>query len=360
MNISSPRPLVPSDRLRTSIRPGAHLERAVVANVIARAYPGGKAEQIARERYGDDASTLCLIERAAVSGATTTATGWAAELAAKSVGDFALSLPASAASQLFSAGLTVDMNGQNELAIPRLAGPLPVATFIDEVQPAPAVALLFGSTTLGPPGKLMLLAGYSRELARSSAAEAVIGAVFREAAAASLDAALFSTTAASSARPAGLLAGVTPLTPAAGGTYEAAATDMSALLGAVAAGGGGDIALVAGTRAAVAIKLRFPDLAFPIWVSTAIAADQLIALDTGSFIAAFGPVPEITASVETTVHFEDTAPLQIGTAGAPPTVAAPTRSAFQTASIVVRVVLDCAWMMRESSRVAVVNAVTWA
>jgi hypothetical protein len=77
-------------------------------------------------------------------------------------------------------------------------------------------------------------------------------------------------------------------------------------------------------------------------------------------LAGFSPTPRIDSSVEAVLHYEDTNPAQISTVGTPNVVAAPVRSAFQTDHIVLRVLLDCAWRMREPGRVAFVNGVTWA
>jgi hypothetical protein len=67
---------------------------------------------------------------------------------------------------------------------------------------------------------------------------------------------------------------------------------------------------------------------------------------------------DVETSIAATVHLEDTAPLPIGTPGSPPTVAAPTASAFQTYSIVVKVRARCAWCVQPGA-VAAVTGATW-
>ncbi len=83
-----------------------------------------------------------------------------------------------------------------------------------------------------------------------------------------------------------------------------------------------------------------------------------LAVDPTAFVAAFGTDPEITASNEATVHLEDSAPAQIGTAGTPNVVAAPTLSAFHVESIAVRCIVDAAWALRAPA-IAYTTGVSW-
>ena len=81
--------------------------------------------------------------------------------------------------------------------------------------------------------KLAVITGASRELIEQSDAEAAIDLLLREAAAVSLDASLFSDTAADDSRPAGILAGVSPLTASSATDKTAAMLDgVTALAGA--------------------------------------------------------------------------------------------------------------------------------
>jgi hypothetical protein len=84
-------------------------------------------------------------------------------------------------------------------------------------------------------------------------------------------------------------------------------------------------------------------------------------------VAAFAPAgvasgyqdaPTIEASREPVVHFEDTTPLDISTPGSPPTVAAPSKSAFQTDIIAIRVRALCAWAVTSGAAQVVAN-VNW-
>jgi hypothetical protein len=90
----------------------------------------------------------------------------------------------------------------------------------------------------------------------------------------------------------------------------------------------------------------YPELAPQVFGSSAIASGTLIAVDPRSFASATGGDPEILASKQALVHYEDTNPQQIGTAGTPNVVAAPTRSAFQTDVILLRCILRITWALR--------------
>jgi hypothetical protein len=96
-----------------------------------------------------------------------------------------------------------------------------------------------------------------------------------------------------------------------------------------------------------------------VWPTLGVAAGTVIALDPAAFASAFGPDPEISSSTETLVHLEDTTPAQIGTAGSPNVVAAPTRSLFQTDAIAVRLILRCAWTWRVPGAVSWIQNATW-
>ena len=186
----------------------------------------------------------------------------------------------------------------------------------------------------------------------------------REDIAASLDASMFSTTAASSSRPAGILNGISALTATTGGGAAALQGDLAQLAVVATSIGSGDVVFI--TSPAYAIRLAtYPNVLdldnnrFQVWPSNAVADGTIIAVAPAAFVSGFGPVPKITISQNAVVHLEDTSPAQIGTTGSPNVVAAPTRSAFQTDSIVVRAILDAAWTLRASGAVAWISGATW-
>ena len=68
--------------------------------------------------------------------------------------------------------------------------------------------------------------------------------------------------------------------------------------------------------------------------------------------------PSIEASQESATVM-DTAPAQIGTAGTPTVVAAPTISVFQTDAVSVKFRQPVAWALRSPSAVAWIEGATW-
>jgi hypothetical protein len=56
---------------------------------------------------------------------------------------------------------------------------------------------------------------------------------------------------------------------------------------------------------------------------------------------------------------EDTTPLAIGTAGTPATVAAPTRSFWQTDTLGIRMIMQMNWALRRTGMVQYITGVTW-
>lgn len=335
------------------LRPATHLTRAVFAKVCASANRFGEsAEDIARQLWGDDQPTL-LILRGAVSPATTTGAGWANTFAATAVVDFVASLaPYGAAAQVIAAGVRVDLDGVNTVSVPRRATVVDAnLAWIAEGAPIPVKQYALDAVSLTPK-KFAVAVGITREM---SFAEPIVETLLREDAAASLDASMFSTTAASASRPAGVLNGVASLTPAAGGGESAMNSDLAALAAAV--GTGGHVYIMPPSVSAVASTLlRNPAT---IYTTQGMPADSVIALDPRALVSGFGVEPQISTSIEATVHFEDTSPQPIGTPGTPTVVAAPTRSAFQTDTLLIKLVMPAAWVLRAPA-VAWVQGVTWA
>jgi hypothetical protein len=68
--------------------------------------------------------------------------------------------------------------------------------------------------------------------------------------------------------------------------------------------------------------------------------------------------PAIETAKESVIHFEDTSPADTGTPGSLAVVAAPSKSAFQTDIIAVRVRANAAWAIAPGGA-ALVQNVTW-
>jgi hypothetical protein len=317
--------------------------------------PGGTVTGFIRERWADDAVTP-LVLRAAASPASRPDASWAGVLAQAVIGDFVSSLaPISAAAKLFNAAPSVSLDAIMQLNFPARSGPISptVVPWVDELDPMPVIQYtLAHGVTLGPSRKLGVITVVTNEVASSSNAETVVTTLLRENAALALDATLFSNLAATSARPAGILAGLTPLTAATGVGDEAMLTDLSALAAAVGSVATG-LAFVGHPNQISAIKIRRGSM-FPadieLWPTLGVAAGTVIAIAPEAFASAFGSVAEIESSKEVTMLM-DSAP-------GPNLMAGPTRSMFQTDCIATKLRLRAAWCMRAPA-VAFVTGTTW-
>lgn len=348
------------------LRPRDHLFRAATCHVLARARGFGEGAEALARMFGSDDAVTPLVLKAAVNPATMATSTWAGALAAQSVADAVVGLaPASAAAELIARGLTVSLEGYGSITIPvRLVTAADAGGFVGEGQPIQVKQLTISGGPTLTPSKLAVIVGFTREVATFGVQDmnAVVRQVLGEASALALDAAVLSSTAASAGvRPAGILNGVTPITPTAGGGENALSKDIANLVQALAtAGAGVDVIFVAAPGQAASLKIwAGPQFDYPVLASAALAAGTIVALEAGSFASAFSAVPNFESSTEALLHFEDTTPLPIGTPGGPPTVAAPTRSLWQTDCIALRMILDCSWGIRASGHVQVINSVTW-
>ena len=97
---------------------------------------------------------------------------------------------------------------------------------------------------------------------------------------------------------------------------------------------------------------------YPIIDSGTVPAGTVIFMDAADFVTAADDAPRFEVSDQATLHMEDTTPLNIGTAGSPATVAAPSQSMFQTDCMALRLIMPMDWLMRRAS-LAWVSSVTW-
>lgn len=315
--------------------------------------------EIAQELFGKEGPDAVL--KAATLPASTT--GWGGATVSQRVAAFLSSLrDRSAAAQLIERGLRVDLAGVGSASLPRSQTSWPTPAWVIEGEPIPAYRGDFGSATITPK-KLAALAAITGELDSLSAedAQALITDLMDDAAARALDATMFSTSAATSAAPAGLLNGVAPLAATAGGGVGAMAGDLAKLAGAIqGAGGGSDIVLVtAPQQAMTASILAGANFRAPIIATSNLAAGTIIAVEPRAFASGFSDVPRVDVGREATIHLEDAAPLHISTTGAPNVVAAPTRSMFQTDAVALRLVLRVAYGMRAPGLVQFITGATW-
>src|SRR5262249_10881916 len=355
------RPLVPEDIKRA--RPAVYVYRAAAASFrsyVSRSTPLRSAEQM----FGRDVITAEILRSASAPAETATA-GWAQEIARVAIFDMIQSITSlSAAAEVITRGLKLNMDGLGTTRVPgRVVNPAQAGAWIAEGNPAPARALSFPNAASLQPRRLSVLYPYSGEQAESSNIENIVKQTMSESSGLALDAQMFSATAGDASKPAGLLAGVAPLTPTAltGTTTpaQAAATDIGNLFAALAAQGAGKTAVLVASPPQ-AKRLEFiagPKFPPDIITSPVRPAGVLIALEIASFVSGFPAAPTFRVSNVAAYHAEDTAPQQI--TGGPPSPAVPVRSLFQTDSIGLYMDVWGSWGFRAPGHAQWLSAVTW-
>lgn len=341
------------------------------------------AYDVMTARYGDDETVktmLDVVTKAATAPATTTTTGWAAELVQTSILDFMESLmPASIYPSLRARGGEFSFGRNGIVSIPsRNTGTSLAGSFVGQGAPIPVRQGAFTATTLTPK-KMAVITTFTREIAEHStpSIEAILRDAIRDDTAQAIDTILLDNTAASTTRPAGLRNGVTATTATAGGGFAALVGDLKALVGALITSSSGNLrspVFIMNPVQALSISLTqnaggdFTFAAgmergmlngYPVIQSANVTAGTVFLVDAADFFTATGDEPRFDVSDQATLHLEDTTPAHIGTAGTPNVVAAPVRSMFQTDSIALRMILDMNWSMRRTGSVAFTQSVTW-
>jgi HK97 family phage major capsid protein len=363
---------------KKKIDPGDYLFRAAAAHLRAfsQRVP---VEHIVRETYGNDELTQ-IVTRAAVSPAMTTTAGYAAELVQQGWGGFLDRLLANSIyGPLSGEGTRYDLGRNGTLKIPyRATTPLASGAWVGEGAPKPVKNIGLSTITITP-HKLSCITVYTEEMAMSSvpAIEQILRKAMADDTQESIDGYLIDAVAEAATRPAGLLNGVSPITASAAATSaEKIIADINALIAPMeAAGAGGNVVLIMNpaqyrklgmaTTGTADFLFATPEQAAAkfgvsrIIKSTTVAAGRVIAVDADWFATATGDVPRFLVSDQATLHMEDTTPLAIGTVGSPNTVAAPTRSLYQTDSIGIRLSVHVTWAMVRTDMVQTIAAVTW-
>lgn len=271
--------------------------------------------------------------------------------------------PQSAAVRLFErAGLKLDFQGVHEYRIP-YAAEFPAPVFIAEGAPSPVIQANLDALVVGPPAKMLFICGISGTLETYSieAASGIITNIMTDSASKALDAAVFSDVPGDEIRPPGILHGVVAQTPVAGGGLTALVGDLKKLIGEIASAGldTDDVVIITNPVNATSLRLLAPQpFAHSIFSTTALPVGTVVAVLPDGVATGYSGAPEINTSKQALVHFEDTAPAQIGSSGTPSVVAAPTLSAFQTDVLLLRLRTKVAWAPR-SGAVQVVHSVTW-
>jgi hypothetical protein len=116
-------------------------------------------EQMGLLPPNDDHAKLLL--RAVTGQATTTTSGWAADLARISYTPLPLLTPASAAGRLAAAALPLEFDRVQQTLVPRINTP-PIGTWVAENSPHAMVQAVLGSVLCGPPRKILFGAVITR------------------------------------------------------------------------------------------------------------------------------------------------------------------------------------------------------
>jgi hypothetical protein len=272
--------------------------------------------------------------------------------------------PQSAAARLLEKAITINLDGAHTINLPTiLPSGRPIPLFIAEGAPAPVVQMTTSANVLGPVKKLLIMTALTSELQAVSAdaAQQLISQALAYAAEVSLDNVLFSTNAATTAAPAGLLHGVTPLSSSATGyMLSNIAGDVGALAKAIADAGFNTDSMVLITNPQMAAEMRTqvgPHFEYDILSSVAIPDKEIIGLvPHGLWTGYGGDDIRIEASKETTLHFEDTTPLAIVDGSG--VIASPTRNAFQQDLIALKLRARCASAVLPGA-IATVTLTNW-
>jgi HK97 family phage prohead protease/HK97 family phage major capsid protein len=340
---------------------------------------------VMRSTYGDDEGTgavLGWMTRTATNPATTTTTGWAAELVAVVMGEFLNALmPVSVFPQVAAKGMSFTFGRNGIITLPlRNTTPTIAGSFVGEGAPIPVRQGGFSTSQLTPK-KMGVISTFTREISEHStpSIEQIVRQAILDDTGVAIDSVLLDNNAATAIRPAGLLNGVTPQTPTAGGGFNAVIGDTKLLTNALITATRGNLrspVWIMSPALALSLSLtpttgaqalpfkeevgRGTFMGIPIIQSTNVTATTLILMDAADFASASGEDPRFEVSDQAVLHMEDTTPLAIGSAGTPNVVAAPTRSLWQTDTIGIRMILPLNWVMRRTGSVQVVNTVSWA
>jgi hypothetical protein len=352
--MTRPIPLRPDPRALMTRNVSA-LARACIAKAMARLDPRCDERDHMRTRWPDD-PTAPLILRAASQPATLAANP---VLGPSLVADLIATIgPTGAGARLLQAGLQLVFGSAGTVYVPGLEATADKVTFVREGAPIPVHGLTATGALLEP-RKLAVIVALSAEMIAGSNAETLVADALTRATSLAIDAALFDDVVGDDVRPAGLRYGIAASTASEStDPNEAMIEDLSALAGTVSVIGG-PIMLVTAPERAIAIGLRAPrELPFPILGSPSVAPDDVIAIATQGIASATDAVPEISSSRSATVHMDDD-PSAISSIGTPNTVAAPTRSLWQTATIGIKLRFNASWALRDPRALAWLTTTAW-
>jgi HK97 family phage prohead protease/HK97 family phage major capsid protein len=345
------------------------LVKASVARLVAH-HGGMPLEKALESRYpGHEA--VAIIAKADQTIGTTTGSHWADDLVQTAYFGFLQALVGhSIFPDLLGRGLSLTFDRWGTLTLPRRTAGTAGGGFVAEGAPIRVGKITTAAASLTPK-KMGVIVAFSKELAKRStpAIEGIVRQAIIEDTAAILDPILLDATAVSTARPAGLLNGVSAVASGvAGGDYLAVKEDIKALLAPFHTANAADgIVVIMNPTQGLNLSLMEGPVGDPNWLqrikdrvtfieSTNATAGRLVAVRATDFAGAGGN-PDFDISEQATIHMEDTTPLEI--VSGTPTVADPVRSLWQTASVGVRMLMDVSWTMRRTGMVQWTDGTTW-
>lgn len=330
-------------------------------------------ERVLDERYPGHEATHNIVMRADQTIGTTTVSGWASELLQTVNSGFLKALTGTSIyPQLRSRGVGLNFDGTGTIKLPRRTAGGAGGGFVAEGSPIRVGRITTAAAEITPK-KMGVIVPFSRELARRStpAIEAIVRQAIIEDTSSILDSALLDATASSTARPAGLLNGVSAVASGyGGGDHVAVKEDFKALLAPfITANAADNLVVIMNSAQALSIAMMdgpdnnvnwFSGISGRVTIveSTYATANRLVALRASDFYTAMGDAPEFDINETATVHMEDTTPLEI-VSGTGPTTADPVRSFYQTATVGVRMLMDVSWVMGRPSMVQWIDGTSY-
>lgn len=347
------------------------LVRAATAKTISIA-SGKTIDKVLDAAYPGHEATHFIAKADQVIG-TTTGSHWADDLMQTVNQGFLQALVGySIYPVLRQRGIALSIDGANTVNIPRRTSGTAGGGWVAEGSPIRVGKLTTAAASLTPK-KMGVIVAYSDELSDRSvpAIEALVRRAILEDTAATLDSALLDATASSTARPAGLLDGISAVASGVGGgDHEAVKADFQALLAPfISANAADQITVIMNPAQGLAIAMMdgptnnanwFGDIRARVNIieSTYATANRIIAIRHADFATAMGDVPRFDVSQQATIHMEDTTPLEI-VSGTGPTTADPVRSLWQTASTGIRMILPISWTMARTGVVQWINGTSY-
>ena len=259
----------------------------------------------------------------------------------------------SAGAKVLASGLQLSF-GRNVISCPTIS-PDTVASFLREGDVIPMLEYPIAPPLKLPPCKVGAITVLTNEMVLSPNAEPLIRQGMIASAAPAIDAALFSATAGSDLQPAGLRAGISALTPAAGTSKAETLDDLAKLSDAIKSCAGGGITFAMAVPQFIGLMRAPQKCPYPTFPSAALSTGTVIAVASDALVGALDP-PRIEAAKSTVEHYE-TVPADITTPGA---ISYPVKSTFQTNSVSLRLIMPVSWALRiDDGAVAWMENVSW-